>query len=104
MNTLEISSDDLHTRLETHTPCALIDVRENFEWDAGHVHGAKHIPIGDIVTRIEELNKSDTIVLYCKMGGRSMRALRILQSMGFEHVQSLRGGITAWSESYPVEK
>lgn len=78
----------------------LVDVREIEEWEESRIEGAVHIPLGEIPMRApEELNKEKDIVLYCAHGKRSMEALFILRSAGFEKVRSLEGGISAWEMS-----
>jgi adenylyltransferase/sulfurtransferase len=56
------------------------------------------IPLGELPARLSELDSADDIVLHCKVGGRSAKALRILQEAGFRKLNNLQGGITAWSE------
>ena len=80
---------------------ALIDVREDNEFEAGHVAGAKHMGRGiierDIVQTYPE--KDTEIVLYCGGGYRSALAAEMLQKMGYTNVWSMDGGWTAWKES-----
>jgi molybdopterin/thiamine biosynthesis adenylyltransferase/rhodanese-related sulfurtransferase len=85
----------------------LIDVRETEEYAVGHVPGAKHIPRGFLESRIEGVvpDHSTPVVLYCASGNRSAYAARTLQEdLGYEHVQSMTGGITLWKDrGYDVE-
>src|SRR4051812_13437839 len=85
----------------------LIDVRENDEWDAGHLPGAKHVPRGHLESRIEGAapDRSQHIVLYCASGNRSALAAHTLREMlGYENVESMTGGITLWKDrGYDVE-
>src|SRR3954452_7797016 len=85
----------------------LVDVRENDEWDAGHIPGAKHVPRGYLESRIEGAvpDRSQHIVLYCASGNRSALAAHTLRQMlGYEHVESMTGGITLWKDrGYDVE-
>jgi sulfur-carrier protein adenylyltransferase/sulfurtransferase len=85
----------------------LIDVRENDEWDAGHIPGAKHVPRGHLESRIEGAapDRSEHIVLYCASGNRSALAAHTLRDLlGYEHVESMTGGITLWKDrGYDVE-
>lgn len=78
-------------------PLNLIDVREPHEWDIGHIAGARLIPLNDLPRRLNEIDTATETVLYCKMGGRSRKAVDILRSAGFAKVKSLAGGINAWS-------
>lgn len=72
----------------------LLDVREQDEWDAGHVDGALHIPIGEVVARIEELPDEKLYVL-CRVGGRSAQVVQYLVAQGREAV-NVDGGMFAW--------
>src|SRR3954452_5758759 len=85
----------------------VIDVRESDEWDAGHLPGAKHVPRGHLESRIEGAahDRSQRIVLYCASGNRSALAAHTLRDLlGYEHVESMTGGITLWKDrGYEVE-
>jgi sulfur-carrier protein adenylyltransferase/sulfurtransferase len=85
----------------------LIDVRETEEFGAGHIPGARHVPRGYLESRIEGAvpDRATPIVLYCASGNRSAYAARTLrQDLGYEHVQSMTGGITLWKDrGYEVE-
>ncbi len=74
----------------------VVDVRESFEWDAGHIDGARHIPLGEIANRLDELPRDAEIVLYCASGARSSRALDILRDAGFARARHLKGGYVSW--------
>jgi rhodanese-related sulfurtransferase len=85
----------------------LIDTREDREWDAGHAAGAIHMSKGVIERDIESeiLDKSQTLVLYCGGGYRSVLVAEALQNMGYTNAISLDGGWRAWNEAgLPVEK
>src|SRR5206468_1804944 len=69
----------------------IVDVREAHEWRAGHIDGARHIPLGEIANRLEELPRDADIVLYCEAGARSARALDILRDAGFVRAKHLKG-------------
>lgn len=75
----------------------LVDVREPLEWAIGRIEGARHIPLGSLAARLEELPRDRDVVLYCHHGVRSLRALEFLRSAGFPRTRSLAGGIDAWS-------
>jgi rhodanese-related sulfurtransferase len=74
----------------------LLDVRENDEWDAGHVSGAVHIPLGQLVERVDELPDDRQVVVVCRSGARSARAAAFLGSSGFDAI-NLAGGMHAWA-------
>lgn len=73
----------------------LIDVREPEEWVAGHVDGARHIPLGELVARLDEVPAGRTVVV-CRSGGRSAQAVAYLASTGRDAV-NLDGGMQAWA-------
>jgi molybdopterin/thiamine biosynthesis adenylyltransferase/rhodanese-related sulfurtransferase len=85
----------------------LVDVREDGEWDAGHIPGAKHVPRGYLESRIEGVapNREDRVVLYCASGQRSALAAHTLTGLlGYENVASMTGGYTLWKDrGYDVE-
>ncbi len=75
----------------------LVDVREKHEWEICHINGAELCPLGDIEKQAEGWNKQDDIVLYCKSGGRSRKAMMMLERAGFTRLLNLDRGITGWS-------
>ena len=84
----------------------VLDVREQDEWDEGHLPGAVHIPRGNLESRIEraEPDRSRPIVVYCAAGNRSAFAAKTLEELGYEDVVSLAGGFTDWKRNgFPVE-
>src|SRR5690606_7961228 len=95
-NTDEITPTQLRERWAACT-LRLIDVREPHEWEICHLEGAELIPLREVTSRMNELETSQDIVLYCKMGGRSLKALHTLRDAGFTRIKSLAGGINAWS-------
>jgi len=84
----------------------VVDVREQDEWDEGHIPGALHIPRGHLESRIERTapDPSRQVVLYCSAGNRSAFAAKTLEELGYDDVVSLAGGFTDWKRNgYPVE-
>jgi rhodanese-related sulfurtransferase len=73
---------------------ALLDVREQDEWEAGHVDGALHIPMGQLIARIDELPE-DKLYVLCRVGGRSAQVVQYLVAQGREAV-NVDGGMYAW--------
>ncbi|ALX06131.1 MULTISPECIES: rhodanese-like domain-containing protein [Aeromicrobium] len=73
----------------------VLDVREPHEWDAGHVPGAVHVPLGDLPTRVGELDPQARTLVVCHLGGRSARATAWLGQQGHD-VVNLAGGMDAW--------
>lgn len=80
----------------------VLDVREDFEWDAGHIEGAVHIPLAQLPSRIDELDSGRPVLAVCHVGQRSAMAAAFLRDRGFD-VQNLEGGMDAWaSRNLPV--
>src|SRR2546428_12045351 len=76
----------------------VLDVREDDEWQAGHIAGAQHIPLGQLGERVGELPKGSRIVAVCRSGGRSGTAGRGLKQRGYD-AGDLDGGGTAWAKA-----
>lgn len=74
----------------------LLDVREPEEWAAGHIPGATLIPLGELQSRLAEVPRDQTVVVYCRSGNRSVAGRQILKDGGFTNVASMSGGIQAW--------
>ncbi len=85
----------------------LVDVREQHEFDESHIPGAVHVPRGHLESRIEGAapDRSQRVILYCASGNRSALAAQTLQeTLGYEHAESMEGGITLWKDrGYEVE-
>jgi len=79
----------------------VLDVREDKEYAAGHIPKAKHIPLGQLAGRIQELDKfkNKPILITCRSGHRSARACGMLKKAGFETVYNQAGGIIAWERA-----
>jgi adenylyltransferase/sulfurtransferase len=96
----ELTPTELKARLDRGDRLEIIDVREPFEWEIANLgpQGARLIPLGALEERLTELDPEAEIVLQCRSGGRSERALRQLRAAGFERLWNLKGGILAWSD------
>jgi sulfur-carrier protein adenylyltransferase/sulfurtransferase len=94
----DITAGELSERLKKLEPLHLIDVREPHELEISHLEGAQLIPLGQMAARLSELDSAREIVLFCKSGTRSTRALELLASAGFRKVKNLKGGINAWAK------
>ncbi len=94
----EIAPTELADRLGHGDPMRLIDVREPHELQISHIEGAELIPLGSLAAEMHRLDSAEEIVLFCKTGGRSARALELLAGAGFRKLKNLRGGINAWVE------
>ncbi|MEM9561510.1 MAG: rhodanese-like domain-containing protein [Actinomycetota bacterium] len=77
----------------------LIDVREPDEVAGGTLPGAVNIPLGDLPTRVGELDQARRVVLLCRSGGRSTKAAEFLTASGFGDVVNLAGGMLAWDDA-----
>lgn len=76
----------------------LIDVREPDEWEAGHIDGALHIPMGQLGQRRDELAQDRTIVAVCRSGNRSGQVVAALRGAGYD-AENLDGGMQAWARA-----
>lgn len=95
----EITATELSQRLVREQDLQVIDVRETFEYDIACIPGTKLIPLGQVVTRMNEIDPSRETVVHCKGGVRSARAIEALKQAGFPgRLINLKGGITAWSD------
>ncbi|TCT26944.1 rhodanese-related sulfurtransferase [Melghiribacillus thermohalophilus] len=75
----------------------LIDVREPHEYEAGHILGARNIPLSQLKIRLAEIRKDKPVYLYCQSGTRSSRAASILHRKGYEKLNHLKGGFKKWT-------
>lgn len=85
----------------------VVDVCEPAEFAAGHVSGAKNVPLGELEAKLPGLVKNKTLplILVCASGARSSRAVAIAKKLGYEQAQSLSGGLKSWKDAnLPVEK
>ena len=91
--------------IKNNPDVVLIDVREQAEYDAGHIPNVKLIPLGQLPNRVSEIPKDKFVVMTCRSGNRSGRATRFLRDQGFDNVHNMEGGIVAWQNAgLPVEK
>ena len=95
----EITATELKQRLDNGDDIQIIDVREDNEVAIGVIPNSKHIPLGQVLNRVEEIDPSRETVVHCKMGGRSARAIEALQRSGYQgKLINLKGGILGWSD------
>lgn len=95
----DIDAAELASRLTGPDAPLLLDVREPHEMEISHLAGAMNIPLGMLAARLSELDSARELVVFCKGGTRSTRALELLVSAGFKKVKNLKGGINAWARS-----
>ncbi|HEU4678940.1 MAG TPA: rhodanese-like domain-containing protein, partial [Terrimicrobiaceae bacterium] len=94
----EISVEELKAKKDRGERFVLLDVREQYEYDIAKIPGSQLIPLGELPSRMSELDTADEIVIHCKSGVRSAKALRQLQKAGFAKLFNVEGGILAWSD------
>jgi adenylyltransferase/sulfurtransferase len=94
----EITATELKRRLDAGEDLQIIDVREPNEYAHARIPNTVHIPLGQVLNRMDEIDPSRETVVHCKGGVRSARAIEALQRAGFQgKLINLAGGITAWS-------
>jgi adenylyltransferase/sulfurtransferase len=92
----EATVEELKTRLDRHESFLLLDVREPQEFEICRIPGSVLIPLGDLPSRLSELEGRDDMIVHCKSGVRSGKAVRLLREAGYSKARNLKGGILAW--------
>jgi hydroxyacylglutathione hydrolase len=90
-----MSPKEYHLLRSKNEVFLFIDIRERYEYDYENL-GAKHIPLGDFLNRLDEIPKDKTVVIHCQSGARAGKLTDVLHSMGYENVHNLEGGIEAY--------
>jgi rhodanese-related sulfurtransferase len=85
------------TRAKQKAGVVIVDVREPYEWQEGHIPGAVHIPLGSLPRRLRELDPSREVIAVCRSGHRSITAAQMLHQGGFSQVSSMAGGMISWT-------
>lgn len=93
----DIEARQLAEQLSQGRKIHLLDVREPHELEISRLEGANLIPLGQLAARLSELDSADEMVVFCKSGTRSARAVELLASAGFRKMKNLKGGINAWA-------
>jgi len=102
---IEHAHDHWRQGAKSLIPFMLLDVRTPEEYAEGHIKGAKLIPIQQLAEHLNEVPHDKQVYVYCKSGGRSSRASKLLASNGFSNIENIKGGFDAWKAAgYPVEK
>jgi rhodanese-related sulfurtransferase len=102
-NYADVTVAEAKAMIDSDLHLVVLDVRTMAEYGLAHLRSAKLIPVGELVKKQNELNKSEKILVYCRLGVRSRRASKILADSNFHHVHNMLGGITAWIEAgFPV--
>ena len=94
----EITPVELKRMIDEGRDFRLVDVREPHEFDICRIPGSVLMPLGDVPARMNELDSAQEIVVHCRSGMRSARAVELLQKAGFRRIHNLKGGILAWSD------
>jgi adenylyltransferase/sulfurtransferase len=93
----EISPSELNQRLRRGDDLLLLDVRTPAERAICRIEGSLHVPLDQLPRRLDEIDPAREVVVYCKIGGRSARAVTVLRERGQAAVRNLRGGLEAWA-------
>jgi rhodanese-related sulfurtransferase len=81
----------------------LIDVREDYEWDAGRIAGARHLPVSELTAQAETIDRETPVVFYCRVGGRSAMAAGAFRRAGYD-AYTMSGGMVEWeAQGLPLE-
>jgi rhodanese-related sulfurtransferase len=94
----EITATELKQRLDNGDDIQILDVREDNEVAVARIPGSVHIPLGQVLSRMNEIDPNRETVVHCKMGGRSARAIEAMKRLGFQgKLINLKDGIIGWS-------
>ncbi|MEK3731036.1 MULTISPECIES: rhodanese-like domain-containing protein [Paenibacillus] len=93
----QIETSELRERLQNGENIYMIDVREDEEVAAGMISGAKHIPMGEIPARLNEIPKDQEVIFICRSGGRSQHVCEYLSHQGHANVVNMKGGMLQWA-------
>jgi rhodanese-related sulfurtransferase len=89
--------------IDENPDLVIVDVRTVTEFDDGHIDGAINIPVDEIGDKLDELDKDDELLVYCRTGNRSGRAVGILKDAGYTRIYHMHEGISVWiQQGYPV--
>lgn len=103
MNNMEITPEEAGELLNGEDPPALVDVREQGEWDLVHLEGGRLLTQQLMDEMMESWDKQAPVICYCHHGVRSVQATLYLRQQGFTDVRSMRGGIDAWATTLEPE-
>lgn len=96
----EVTAEELHEYRQQGKKFTLIDVREPYEYEAGNL-GGDLIPVGNIAAHTRDIPKEGMVILHCKSGARSSRAIKLLsERFGYQNLKNLKGGIIAYRDKY----
>ena len=92
---MDVQPDEV-ADLQRRGAVQLIDVREDYEWDAGRIPGARHVPLQDVAAQAESIDREAPVVFVCRTGGRSGMATQAFRRAGYD-AYNLEGGMVAWA-------
>lgn len=93
---VEITKAELASEMKSGKPPVLLDVREAEERKVSTIAGSQHIPLGELPDKLDTLDRSAHIVVFCRSGRRSAQAVALMRDKGFTKVRSLSGGMLEW--------
>jgi rhodanese-related sulfurtransferase len=94
----ELSPQEVADRLAADPDLQIVDVREDYEHEAGHIAQARHIELERLPSQADELDRERPVIFHCRLGVRSAMAAQAFRAAGFE-AYSMRGGLVAWAET-----
>ncbi|HSG18980.1 MAG TPA: rhodanese-like domain-containing protein [Anaerolineae bacterium] len=109
----DLASLDLAPEVDVHTVAEVkdrddvyvLDVREQWEYDEGHIPGVTLLPIGEVPARLDEIPTDKEVIVTCRSGNRSSQVTDYLRQNGFDNVHNMQGGILAWEQAgYEVSR
>jgi adenylyltransferase/sulfurtransferase len=89
-----MTAEQLDALLRSNSKVKIIDIRESYECEFEKI-GALHIPMGELLNRLDQFKDDETVVLHCQTGSRGEKMVKVLNYMGFKNVHNLEGGIEA---------
>jgi rhodanese-related sulfurtransferase len=99
----DVSIQEARQLIEKKKKLTIVDVRTISEYDEGHIENAINIPVQELSDRLDELNKNDELLIYCRTGNRSSTAVDILSDAGFNKIFHMHEGISIWiQQGHPI--
>lgn len=95
----EITVEELKKKIDNGEDFQLIDVRETFEYEVSNL-GGENIPLSGIMIESDKIATDKPVIVQCRSGKRSAAAIMQLQTLGFDNLYNLEGGILAWKDKY----
>jgi rhodanese-related sulfurtransferase len=99
----EVSIQEAIKLIEQKSDMVILDVRTVGEFESGHIEGAINVPVEELAGRLEEIDKNDELLVYCRTGNRSGNAVNILSDAGYTKIYHMHEGISVWiQKGHPV--